>query len=69
LCTDFPDELSSLCLNTLQTLDLLYGAFDFIRTPNNEWYFLEVNPAGEWAWLEQELHLPMSQAFIEIFYD
>jgi glutathione synthase/RimK-type ligase-like ATP-grasp enzyme len=69
LCKDFPDELSSLCLNTLQSLDLLYGAFDFIRTPDNEWYFLEVNPAGEWAWLEQELHLPMSQAFIEIFYD
>ena len=52
----------------LQTLGLVYGAFDFIRTPRGEDVFLEVNPTGEWAWLENSLGFPMRDAFVELFY-
>ena len=31
---------------------LNYGAFDFIETPEGEYYFLEVNAGGEFCWLD-----------------
>jgi len=62
------DDLRHKCEQMLQTLGLEYGAFDFIRTPKGEDVFLEVNPTGEWAWLETSLGFPMRDAFVELFY-
>jgi hypothetical protein len=31
-----------------------------------EIYFLEVNPTGEWAWLERELGFPVSKALCRL---
>ena len=52
----------------LNELGLIYGAFDFIRTPNGKLVFLEINPTGEWAWLEEKLDFPMREAFVEVFF-
>lgn len=57
-----------LCRSMLGRLGLLYGAFDFIRTPDGRLVFLEVNPTGEWAWLEDRLGFPMRDAFVDIFF-
>ncbi|MBL7811547.1 MAG: hypothetical protein JNL57_04935 [Bacteroidetes bacterium] len=46
----------------MQELGLNFGAIDLIHTPKNEWYFLEVNPTGEWGMLEKNLHLPISKS-------
>src|SRR3546814_19880170 len=56
------------CKKLLIALDLVYGAFDFVQSPEGELFFLEVNPAGEWAWLELELDLPLRVAFIDLFH-
>jgi glutathione synthase/RimK-type ligase-like ATP-grasp enzyme len=64
LSTDVADR----CQAMLEELGLLYGAFDFIRTPDGELVFLEVNPTGEWAWLEDRLGFPMRNAFIDLFF-
>jgi glutathione synthase/RimK-type ligase-like ATP-grasp enzyme len=61
------DETEALCREMLRKLGLVYGAFDFIRAPDGALVFLEVNPTGEWAWLENELGLPMRDAFIDLF--
>ncbi|MEK7315644.1 MAG: MvdC/MvdD family ATP grasp protein [Candidatus Eisenbacteria bacterium] len=66
-CT-IPASVERGCRELMSRLHLEYGAFDFIRTPNQEWYFLEVNPAGEWAWLEVALALPMREAFVHLFF-
>jgi glutathione synthase/RimK-type ligase-like ATP-grasp enzyme len=66
-CT-VPPQVETGCRLLMERLRLLYGAFDFIRTANGDWLFLEVNPAGEWAWLEVELGLPMRDAFVNLFY-
>ena len=42
-----------------------FGAFDFIVTPENEWIFLEVNPNGQWLWLEQSLSLDISKKILD----
>jgi hypothetical protein len=62
------DDIERMCQEMLDRLGLIYGAFDFVRTPAGELVFLEVNPTGEWAWLEDRLGFPMRDAFIQLFY-
>ncbi len=61
-------EIEGKCRTMLAKLGLLYGAFDFIRTPASDLVFLEVNPTGEWAWLEDRLGFPMRDSFVRLFY-
>nr|MCF4968340.1 MvdC family ATP-grasp ribosomal peptide maturase [Nostoc sp. CMAA1605] len=46
-------------------LELRFGAFDFIVTPDGEHIFLEVNPNGEWGMLERDLDYPIADAIAE----
>jgi len=61
-------EVQAMCEAMLGNLGLKYGAFDFVRTPDGELVFLEINPTGEWAWLEDRLGFPMREAFIQLFF-
>jgi hypothetical protein len=61
-------DTDARCKEMLKRLGLVYGAFDFIRTPQGELVFLEVNPTGEWAWLEERLGFPMRDAFVDHFF-
>lgn len=45
-----PNSLSLKCIQMLKKLNLMFGAFDFALR-DGVYYFLEVNPTGEWAWL------------------
>ncbi|MFW5415569.1 hypothetical protein J0910_02795 [Nocardiopsis sp. CNT-189] len=48
------------CRRLLWTLGLRLGVFDLARTPEGRFLFYEVNPAGQWAWLEEETGAPMA---------
>lgn len=61
-------DVEVMCRDMLARLGLRYGAFDFVRRADGELVFLEVNPTGEWAWLEDRLGFPMRDAFIEVFF-
>lgn len=61
---DCPPKISVKCKELLKDFELNYGAFDFIVDENDRWYFLEVNPNGQWLWLEQELKIPISEKII-----
>jgi len=47
---ELSDEVSNMCYQIVKRLGLSFGAIDLIYS-NNEYYFVEVNPTGEWAWL------------------
>ncbi len=64
---DLDKEIRDLCGRMLRILNLSYGAFDFVKTETGQLYFLEVNPTGEWAWLEKVMGYSMRDAFIELF--
>ena len=38
----------------MQELRLDYGRADFLLTAEGEYVFLEVNPNGEWGWLDKD---------------
>jgi glutathione synthase/RimK-type ligase-like ATP-grasp enzyme len=60
---DLPYSLIKKCYDLMDRLGIAFGAFDFIRT-GMDYYFLEVNPNGQWLWLEQELKTPISELII-----
>lgn len=56
-----PSHIKSKCIEMMNMLNLEFGAFDFIVS-NGEYVFLEVNPNGQWYWLEERLNLDISQS-------
>lgn len=61
---DCPPNISGQCKGLLKDFRLNYGAFDFIVDENDRWCFLEINPNGQWLWLEHELQMPISEKII-----
>src|SRR5690606_7959572 len=49
---ELPVELSDRCLTMMRELGIVAGAFDFIVDGEGNWVFLEVNPVGQFAFLE-----------------
>jgi glutathione synthase/RimK-type ligase-like ATP-grasp enzyme len=49
----------------LQRLGLVYGAIDLRRTPAGEYYFFEVNTAGEFLFIEDRTGQPIARALAD----
>lgn len=61
----FPKRLQQKCIELVKHYGLRYGALDFVETPTGEIVFLEINPNGQFMWLETDLGLPVSAAIAE----
>ncbi|MGU7775698.1 MvdD family ATP-grasp ribosomal peptide maturase [Burkholderia sp. MR1-5-21] len=57
-----PPNVEERLLRLMRILGLSYGAADLILTPDGHHIFLEVNPVGEFFWLEKYSGLPLSSA-------
>ncbi len=60
---DLGEQVNSRIIQMIESFGLSFGAVDFIITPNDELIFLEINPNGQWAWLEIMANVPIAQAF------
>lgn len=58
-------EVEASIMKLMRILGLEYGAIDMKLTPDGQYYFLEVNPAGQFLFTEVEAHLPISDALAE----
>tara|TARA_R110000764_G_C11018774_1_gene383977 strand:+ start:1362 stop:2279 length:918 start_codon:yes stop_codon:yes gene_type:complete len=61
---ELPKNISDKCLSLLEELNLNFGAIDLIKTMRDEYVFLEINPNGQWAWIEFDTGLPISDEII-----
>jgi glutathione synthase/RimK-type ligase-like ATP-grasp enzyme len=61
-----PQAIQSKLLALMDSLGLDYGAADLILTPDGRYVFLELNPAGEFFWLEVQPGLAISTAIAEV---
>ena len=57
-----PDEIEKKCIELIKCLGLSFGAIDLIKNKNGEYTFLEINPNGQWAWIEIDTGMPISKA-------
>jgi glutathione synthase/RimK-type ligase-like ATP-grasp enzyme len=61
-----PDKIEGLCVRLVEALGLCFGAIDLILTPEDEYVFLEVNPNGQWLWIENFTGLPIGDAISDL---
>lgn len=66
---ELPDEISEKCVMLVKGLGLQYGAIDMIYTPDNQYIFLEINPNGQYGWVEAKTGLNISEAVAKILAD
>ncbi|WP_109699479.1 MvdC/MvdD family ATP grasp protein [Chitinophaga deserti] len=50
---DLPAEVAASLSRLMDRYGLNYGAIDLILTPDGKYYFLELNAAGEFFWLDK----------------
>jgi glutathione synthase/RimK-type ligase-like ATP-grasp enzyme len=61
-----PANVARQCVHLVKALNLTFGALDLILTPDDRYVFLEVNSNGQWAYIENILGLPISDAIAEL---
>ncbi|SMO70356.1 hypothetical protein SAMN06265171_10563 [Chryseobacterium rhizoplanae] len=52
------DQVNQLMKN----LNLNYGALDFIVDEKDQWWFLEINPGGQYLWIEDLTGMPITSS-------
>lgn len=60
-----PKEIENSCKQLIKYLNLEFGAIDLVVDNNNNYYFLEINANGQWAWLEKILNFPISSSIVD----
>ena len=60
-----PADVEAACLRLLDYFGLRYGAIDLVLTPEGEYVFLELNPVGQWAFIQDLTGMPIAQALAE----
>ena len=63
---DLPEGIRQRLLALMDAFRLNYGAIDMILTPGGEYVFLEINPVGEFAWLERYPGFPVAHAIARV---
>lgn len=68
-----PVELPAEVVDRLQryrrTLGLQYGAIDLRLKPDGEYVFLEINPAGQWLFIEEQTRQPIAETLARLLVD
>ena len=60
-----PASVEATIRSFMELLQLEYGAVDLRRTPEGDYVFFEVNPAGEFVYLEDRTGQPLSAAMAD----
>jgi glutathione synthase/RimK-type ligase-like ATP-grasp enzyme len=55
-----PDAIANRCIALTREYGLAFAAIDLALDTDDRHVFFEINPSGQWAWLEQLTGLPLS---------
>lgn len=60
-----PKEIEFKLIAFMDQIDMNCGSFDIIRTPTDEYVFLEVNPIGQFQWLSHNCNYYIEKIIAE----
>ena len=60
-----PQAVGARCIELTRRLGLSFAAID-LALSDDRFFFLEVNPTGEWAWLQEEAQFPIASKLAEL---
>jgi glutathione synthase/RimK-type ligase-like ATP-grasp enzyme len=61
-----PEHVAASIHRLMASFGINFASIDMIVTPEGEFVFLELNPNGQWLWLEHELGLPLVAAMTDL---
>lgn len=61
-----PDDVADACLRLTRHFGLQFAAIDLARTRDGGHAFFELNPNGQWAWIEQLTGLPIAASLTDL---
>lgn len=61
----FPPETAAKLATLREQLDLVYGAIDLSLTPEGHYVFLEINPVGQFLYIENATGQPIAATLAE----
>ncbi|MFC8449468.1 ATP-grasp ribosomal peptide maturase [Kitasatospora sp. NPDC057223] len=61
-----PAAIEKTLLAYLEHFRLVSGSFDLVLDHDGGYHWLELNPNGQWGWLEDETGLPLTAAFADL---
>jgi glutathione synthase/RimK-type ligase-like ATP-grasp enzyme len=62
-----PDAVRRALIALIDRYSLRFAAIDMAVTHKHEWIFFEVNPNGQWAWLDLVAGMNIALSFIKAF--
>jgi hypothetical protein len=63
---DLPPAIRTNLLTLMDKLGLVFGCVDMILTPTGQYVFLEVNPSGQWGWIESKTGMPITETLVKL---
>lgn len=57
-----PESVESSLLRMIERLGLCFVAADFVVTADDQHYFVDLNPSGQWGWIQEATGLPIADA-------
>lgn len=65
--TVVPSDLQNSIRSLMQSLGLVFACLDFaVDKMTGDWVFFEVNPSGQWLWIEDVTNLAISDALADL---
>lgn len=61
---EIPGAMATRIRKLIKSYRLRFAALDFAIDKTDSWYFFEINPNGQWAWLDLEAGTDIAGAFI-----
>jgi glutathione synthase/RimK-type ligase-like ATP-grasp enzyme len=59
-------DITERCITLVKRLGLQYGAIDFVMDDKDKLWFLEINPNGQWAFIEDDTGYPIGKAIAKL---
>ena len=60
-----PQDEQEKCVRLVKVLNLEFGAIDYVLDGDGRYVFLEINPNGQWAWIESATGAKISAAIVD----
>lgn len=63
---DIDKKMRKMCMKMNHVMGLMVSSLDFIVDTEGAIYFLEINPIGDWNWLEKHLKLSITESLVAL---
>ena len=64
---DLPDDVAAGIWKLVKKYRLRFAAIDLVVSLAGDWLFLEINPNGQWAWIDQVANTDIATSFVKAF--